>query len=101
MRFFYLQKLKILVLNLYLCTNSCICQQSCEELRTAIQKLDPSIVHKALPFVETMASFNKVVDSCCSQKLLPSYKTDVPNFTDLYHQLGIRVTLEVTDKLNT
>ena len=49
----------------------------------------------ALPFVETLATFNKVVESSFGQKLLAGYKDDIENFSKSYMRLGITVSLKV------
>ena len=65
------------------------------KLRAAILTQDESTAKKALPFVDTIEMFNRVVDSCCSTLLLPSYKTDIEQFTNMYQELGISITLKV------
>ena len=66
------------------------------ELRAAILTRDKSTVKKALPFIGTIEMFKCVVNSCCSTVLLPSYKTDIEQFTIMYQELRISITLKVS-----
>ena len=48
-----------------------------------------------LPFIHTLRSFSKVVDSCFGMGLKETYMSDIAEFKRLYLSLGISVTPKV------
>ena len=69
--------------------------KSCDKLYFAVIQEEPEIQDKALPFVETLDKFNKVVESTCGQYLDPSYEDYITSFSQSYSKLGISTTLKV------
>ena len=70
--------------------------QSVDKLERDVQNLmDFETAAKALPFVETLRLFDKVVTACFGQTLDPAYEEHISNFSKQYRTLGITVTPKV------
>ena len=54
-----------------------------------------------LPFIHTLRSFSKVVDSCFGMDLKETFMTDIAEFKRLYLSLGITVTPKVLKTIQT
>ena len=75
--------------------------KSVYSLRRSVEKEEENIKEKALPFVECLDVFCKVVKSCFGQTLTPYYALNVNKFTECYLNLDISISLKVLYKVLT
>ena len=66
-----------------------------DKLEREVMKLDMETSISALPFVQALRLFDKVVSSCFGQILDPEYETNIRDFSEQYRSLGISVTPKV------
>ena len=71
-----------------------------DKLERSVMKLDIETTIQALPFVQTLRVFNKVVSSCFGQTLDPAYERHIEDFSKQYRSLDISVTLKVNCPLH-
>ena len=68
---------------------------SVDKLERSVMELDMETVIEALPFVQTIRLFAKVVTACFGQTLDPGYEAKIDDFSKQYRSLDISVTPKV------
>ena len=66
-----------------------------DKLERKVMTLDMEVTIEALPFIQALRLFEKVVTSCFGQTLHPGYENNVDAFARQYRALDISVTPKV------
>ena len=69
--------------------------QRVDKLERDVKNLDFETATSAMPFVETLRIFDRVVTACFGQILNQSYNQEIAKFSDKYRELNISVTPKV------
>ena len=67
-----------------------------DRLEESVSHESCSVIVNALPYIEALRAFNKVVHNCFGANLYSNHKDSIIKFCKLYRNLGISVTPKVS-----
>ena len=70
-----------------------------DNLRMEVNKLEPEIVEKATPYIDTLEKLEAVRMCCFGQLVVEGYTNKIKEFSTAYRRLDISIPLKVKDSI--
>ena len=70
-----------------------------DNLRMEVNKLEPEIVEKATPYIDTLEKLEAVRMCCFGQLVVEGYANKIKEFSTAYRRLDISIPLKVKDSI--